>query len=644
MKGARWKAIVEKNQKMLEDYVAKQELDSTIAFVQDEIQYQVSYVQEYHFHDVHIKPRGTFHNFFRIGRSKKQRDAADIDVGLGGRVWYVEDTGSGAEEYSLIHLQHEKKKWIHKAHVGPFVAVLGSHCYAIEATKPLWFNRLFRVSKHTGKDYEVLLELEDPQWNLTLIKAQQKSLFVLGNNAGQQKLWGIQETGSLKELTGAFSSFIPVGFSSGEFCFFARKPGSQSFLPIGAKLKSYSFPSLHSYIPQQFSFDTGTLVARRFGKRSLWNCKSSYAKLLDEYIGDIELDPYSFWDTGKTNYFLIRPGFERVPLDQKNLLCSYARSLYKTTRSTDGTLVPYILVSSCSPQALLCVGYGAYGLPTHLDTGRWKPLLKRGWGICICLIRGGGDHNDEWAESARRDQKLKSIEDFESCIRAAQKAFNIPASKTAIYGRSAGGYLVGSALARNAGGHFFGAVYAEVPYVDVLSTTANPKLPLTKLEYEEFGNPMERIPNAQALISLSPVHALPEGGAPNVFVLSRTAINDTEVFAYESVKWITKLQDLQEKHPHPQPKLLAIENGEGHFSVGPSSIRQKATDLALLLNWASADKKSNPQIYDRMYTRKNRKNNASRKNRKNNNATLGGKRKRRSTTRKSRKGRKGSRK
>lgn len=647
MKGPRWKRIVDANRKDLDKYLETHISEDTINILKYELSSTISYVPAFNLYDISIEPRGTFHNSFSFEGDKIQIDCADVDADIGGRVWYVQDRSSGAEEYKLIHQKHEKKLWTHRHTVGPFVAVIGGYCYAIEATKPLWFNRFFRVSKHTGKDYEVLLELEDPQWNLELIKGQHGCLFLLGNNAGQQKLWGLDENGKLVSLTGDFESFVPVGWTpqKKEFCFFGRRRGSQTFEPVGMALQSFHFPSLSSYVPQHVSLKENILVARRFGKRSLWNCSSSPAKLIDEIIGDYEVNPYAYWNSGQTDFIVVRPGFDRVLLSEKDKYCSYARSLYKTTKSADGTLVPYILVSSCLPKALLCVGYGAYGLPTHLETGRWKPLLKRGWGLAICMVRGGGDHNDRWAEDARRDQKIKSIEDFESCIRSAQKAFGLSPKQTAVYGRSAGGYLVGAALARHASGDLFQGVYAEVPYVDVFSTTANPSLPLTKLEYEEFGNPLEKIANAKALISLSPVHALPATGAPRVFVLCRTAVHDMEVFAYESVKWITALQEFQEKKSWAAPKLLAIGDGEGHFPMGESALNQRATDLAVLLDWASADKKSKPRIYKKMMnTRKNRKNNASRKNRKNNNATMGGKRKRRSSTRKTRKGRKGSRK
>jgi oligopeptidase B len=287
------------------------------------------------------------------------------------------------------------------------------------------------------------------------------------------------------------------------------------------------------------------------------------------------------------------------------------------TKSEDGTKVPYVLISSCNkPSALLCIVYGAYGIDTHMNVDRWKPLLARGWGLCLALVRGGGDHDDEWAEAARRENRYKSVEDFEACVAAARRHFHLPASVTAVYGRSAGGYLIGSCLARHTDGDLFGAVYTEVPYVDVLNTTANRELPLTELEYDEFGDPRHRLEDFSTLLHLSPVDSLPPGGAPKIFVLDRTALHDKEVFAYESMKWITRLQELDENHKETLPKLLAIAENEGHFATGSAATRERAEDMALLHGWLR--KKSNVGIYE-MTHRKNRK--ETRKNRKANRKT-----------------------
>ena len=179
--------------------------------------------------------------------------------------------------------------------------------------------------------------------------------------------------------------------------------------------------------------------------------------------------------------------------------------------------------------------------------------------------------------------------------------------------------------------------------MDVFNTTSNPVLPLTKLEYDEFGNP-NRLENAQALLHLSPIDILPKSGAPRIFVLSRTALQDKEVYAYESVKWITKLRELEKGSKDRKPKLLAFEEKEGHFAPEATGGSERANDMAILHSWVNPSLKSHEGIYTMANTRRNnmtaRKNNVAMRKRRNNmtarknNVAMGGKR-RRSSTRKS---------
>ena len=83
-------------------------------------------------------------------------------------------------------------------------------------------------------------------------------------------------------------------------------------------------------------------------------------------------------------------------------------------------------------------------------------------------------------------------------------------------------------------------------------------------------------------------------GVPRIFVLSRIALLDLEVLAYESMKWIRKLRGPRETSKGKgkgQPKLLAITAGEGHFAKGPTALRQRAEDLAILDAWTSSSRK-----------------------------------------------------
>jgi hypothetical protein len=475
----------------------------------------------------------------------------------------------------------------------------------------------------TGKGRRVHYKETDKQWNLRLDRLQDGTLALLGNNAGTQKLWSVTEK-SVEKLYSTGAAFVPVIRSAA----FVRY--GDIYEPKGI-LTEFRFPSFKTQTPEWMSIGRGLLITRSMGERTLWKVsRSSNPEPLRTILGAFMPDLWA-----STELLILEPGKPRYSHFGKDS-CAYASVRKYITKSKDGTNVTLVYVSATKkPKAALVIGYGAYGLPTGLGTARWRPLLKRDWALVFCLIRGSGDDTDAWAEAARREQKVKSVEDFEACIRKTRAITRLDAKKVAIYGRSAGGYLVGATVGRNPRGTLFGAAYTEVPYVDVLRTTTNPSLPLTQLEYEEFGDPATKLQDFGALLHLSPVDLVPEGGIPDIFVLCRTASLDMEVLAYESVKWIRRLRG-------GQPKLLAITAGEGHFAKGTSATRQRAEDMAILDSLMR--KKSNPRIYKMLgNTRRNRRNNlTARKNRRNNvtarknrrNNAVGGKRGRKHRSRK----------
>ncbi len=629
MSGKQWNDLMKTYKEDYNKYLKP--VSSLATQFQSELMSQPSYTTPPRLDDIVYEMHGFQSLVWQVKNKEEKHSAADIDVD-GSNVWAVEDRSDGAEQYTLCLYENGKEKWSYTKGVGPFVAVLGSRCYAIELENYLWLRRLVSVNKQTGLDKKVELDIKDPGWNLQLVKGVNGCLFIVANNAGAQRCWYRTKSGTCKELTG-FEAFVPVGFTCDRSpSFFGRKPNSSVYEPVNCKV---TVPS--NQTPEFFDPSTGLLCTRSKGKRMLWKD----GKHILTVVANIDIDTLGSWKGGEASITVQEPGSYRQDIHSyllKETLCPYAKAVHLFAKSKDGTSVPLVLVSSCKPKHLLCIVYGAYGVPTRLNTDRWKPLLDRGWGLCFALVRGGGDDDDAWAEAGRRDQKIKSIEDFEACIRVAQKKCRVSAKQTLLYGRSAGGYTVGTTLSRNPFGSLFQGVYTEVPYVDVLNTTSNPDLPLTQLEYDEFGNP-HRLVNAQALLSLSPIDTLPPTGAPSIFVLSRTALQDKEVYAYESVKWITRLAKGSQA-----PKLLAVEEKEGHFASYTTGTQQRAQDMAIFFSWFQTNKKSHGRIYPMANTRRNnmrkRRNNVSMRKRRNNvsmrkrrnNVSMGGKR-RRSTTR-----------
>ena len=74
--------------------------------------------------------------------------------------------------------------------------------------------------------------------------------------------------------------------------------------------------------------------------------------------------------------------------------------------------------------------------------------------------------------------------------RALVAAGTVDGARCAAVGASAGGLLVG--VIANEAAADFGAIVAHVPFVDILSSMLDEDLPLTTLEYEEWGHQIGR--------------------------------------------------------------------------------------------------------------------------------------------------------
>ena len=494
----------------------------------------------------------------------------DIDFAT-GIVVYSHDIGKGGERYAITVVNREKKLWsIEGGHgFGPTVAIMGGRVYLQESTAPLHYSRIVSFNLE-GKDRRLHYEEGDPLRSLTLIKGENKCLFFISENAGEQHLYHVGKT--IRRLKG--STVYPVGFAknSEEPCYLYRE--GRVWRAMGKALKGIGLGNCGI----DLILLNGLCVYRIHGTRHIY----FKGDLITTIIGEIDANKWSIWHGDSVIDFRCGvPGMSPVEcsVNSKGVVIQpaavYGDYRSGTATSKDGTTVHWAVVSNknTTPKGVIICGYGAYGAYSHLTTERWKPFLERGIAIGFTFIRGGGDHTPEWADAGKRGGKLQSVEDFEACIRSIRAALHIGARRTCLFGRSAGGYLVGATVNRNPGGKLFGSVYTEVPYVDVLRTASNPRLPLTQYEYFEFGDPAHTIVDFEMMLYLSPVNG---SGAPGVFVVCRTALNDKQVYAYESVKWMDTL-----RVGGGEDKLLAITN-QGHFTRGEGLYEERAEDFTLL--------------------------------------------------------------
>ena len=141
------------------------------------------------------------------------------------------------------------------------------------------------------------------------------------------------------------------------------------------------------------------------------------------------------------------------------------------------------------------------------------------------------------------------------------------------------------AVANQAPG-LFGAIVAEVPFVDCLTTILDDSLPLTVLEWEEWGNPVEDPEVFDYMASYSPFDNVCAQAYPAI--LATAGLNDPRVSYWEPAKWV---QRLRRRSTGAGPILLKTEMGAGH--QGPSgrydAWRDEAFVLAFLLDSLGVD-------------------------------------------------------
>ena len=262
---------------------------------------------------------------------------------------------------------------------------------------------------------------------------------------------------------------------------------------------------------------------------------------------------------------------ERVLVKQDAVLGGFDPSRYGTERvwatAPDGERIPIsILYHKGSPtngtSPALLYGYGSYEASIDpVFSSMRLSLVDRGFMFAIAHVRGGGEMGRRWYEHGKLLEKTNTFTDFIACAEHLIDERWTSADRLVIRGGSAGGLLMGAVT--NMRPDLFKAVVAEVPFVDCLTTILDESLPLTVMEWEEWGNPVTD-PDVYAYMkSYSPYDNVEAKAYPAMLV--RGGLNDPRVSYWEPAKWVAKLRDRKTDH-----RLLVLRTDMGAGHMGPS--------------------------------------------------------------------------
>jgi oligopeptidase B len=167
-------------------------------------------------------------------------------------------------------------------------------------------------------------------------------------------------------------------------------------------------------------------------------------------------------------------------------------------------------------------------------------LLDRGFVYAIAHIRGGQIMGRTWYDEGKLLKKKNTFTDFIDCGEYLIHERLADPKRLYAAGGSAGGLLMGAVI--NMRPDLFAGVFANVPFVDVMSTMLDATIPLTTAEYDEWGNPNEQS-YYDYMRSYSPYDNVEAKAYPNLLVA--TSLHDSQVQYWEPAKWVAKLRALK---------------------------------------------------------------------------------------------------
>jgi oligopeptidase B len=275
---------------------------------------------------------------------------------------------------------------------------------------------------------------------------------------------------------------------------------------------------------------------------------------------------YTSHTTPNTTYELNTKTGERKLLKRDEILGGYDPSRYQTERvwatARDGAKIPVSLVyrkgfKRDGTAPMYQYAYGSYGSSQDPKFSVTLPsLLDRGVVYALAHVRGGQEMGRAWYDDGHLFNKKNTFTDFIDVTRYLVAEGYAAKDKVAADGRSAGGLLMGAIA--NMAPDDYAAIVAIVPFVDVVTTMLDESIPLTTLEFDEWGNPTDKA-YYDYMLSYSPYDNVAAQDYPAIYV--GTGLWDSQVQYYEPAKWVARLRA---RKTDSEPLVFRVNMEAGH--------------------------------------------------------------------------------
>ncbi|MBL8077637.1 MAG: S9 family peptidase [Anaerolineales bacterium] len=276
-------------------------------------------------------------------------------------------------------------------------------------------------------------------------------------------------------------------------------------------------------------------------------------------------------------------------LKEDEIPSGYDKSQYVTeytnATATDGKQVPISIVykkglKRDGNNPVMLYGYGAYGGSSEasFNTNIFS-ILDRGFIFAIGHIRGGAELGRAWYEEGKLFNKKNTFTDFIACAEHLIKEGFTSSQKLAIIGGSAGGLLVGACMVMRP--DLFKVVICKVPFLDVVTSMSDPTIPLTTLEYDQWGNPQESKEAFDYMLSYSPYDNIKPVEYPHL--LLTTGYNDPRVAYWEPAKFLARIREVKKGDTLA---MLQTNFSAGHAGASGryDFLKENVLDFAFLID------------------------------------------------------------